>query len=238
MFQKELLNEKCKQIGIALSDEQLQQFAVFYELLIEKNKVMNLTAITEVEDVINKHFVDSLLLSKVLGLQKNLHVADLGTGAGFPGIPLKIAFPELKITLMDSLQKRLTFLNEVITILGLQDIETVHGRAEDLGKNKAYREQYDLCVSRAVANLSTLSEYCLPLVKVGGCFISYKSGKIEEELLQAENAIHLLGGKKGDVVYHSIPGTDMERSFVIIGKKKETPKKYPRKAGVPSKESL
>ncbi|MBE5901275.1 MAG: 16S rRNA (guanine(527)-N(7))-methyltransferase RsmG [Lachnospiraceae bacterium] len=238
MFQKELLQEKCKQIGVSLSEEQLQQFAVFYDLLIEKNKVMNLTAITEMEDVINKHFVDSLLLSNVLCLQSNLCVADLGTGAGFPGIPLKIAFPNLKITLMDSLKKRLTFLDEVITTLGLQDIETVHGRAEDLGKNKAYREQYDLCVSRAVANLSTLSEYCLPLVKVGGNFVSYKSGKIEEELIQAENAIYLLGGKKGEVIYHSIPDTDMERSFVTICKEKETPKKYPRKAGVPSKESL
>ncbi len=237
---EELMREELSELSIILSDQQLHQFYQYYELLVEWNKVMNLTAITELEDVVTKHFVDSLSLVKVLpdlDLEK-VNILDMGTGAGFPGIPLKIAFPELKITLLDSLNKRINFLNEVVVQLGLKEIEAIHGRAEDYGRDRTYREQYDYCVSRAVANLSTLSEYCMPYVKIGGAFIPYKSGKIEDELNQAKGAVKLLGGKIEDVVTFMLPKTEVERSFVVIRKTEGTSKKYPRKAGLPGKEPL
>ena len=233
-----LFEKGLEELGIALSLEQKKQFITYYEYLVEKNKVMNLTAITEYNEVILKHFLDSLSIVKVGSFdQKKLagkSVIDIGTGAGFPGIPLKIAFPELKITLLDSLNKRVNFLNEVIEMLGLKDVTAIHGRAEDYAKQKEHREKYDFCVSRAVANLSTLSEYCIPFVKEGGSFISYKSGKIDEELAQAENAVKILGGKVQDVVKFPLMDTDMDRSFVVIKKMKPTAKKYPRKAGLPA----
>lgn len=225
---------------IKLEEDQLIQFYKYYELLTEWNKFMNLTAIIEMDEVITKHFVDSLSLIKAvkdLG-EKEYKIIDVGTGAGFPGIPLKIAFPELKITLMDSLNKRVKFLNEVINQLGLKEIQANHGRAEDMGREPLHREKYDLCVSRAVANLSTLSEYCMPFVKAGGAFIPYKSGKIEEELNAAKHAVFLLGGKVEGVEAFLLPGTDAERSLVMIRKNSETSKKYPRKAGLPTKEPL
>ena len=227
-----------EQWNIPFSEKQQEQLAVYYEMLVEKNKVMNLTAITEFEDVLEKHFLDSIAAGRYVDLSKDLSVIDLGTGAGFPGMPLKILFPNLKITLADSLNKRILFLNEVIGALGLEDVTTVHGRAEDLAANRAYREQYDVCVSRAVANLSTLSEYCLPFVKLGGTFISYKSGAIEEELSDAKKAIFLLGGQIKEVIPFQLDGTDISRSFVLIGKEKKTPKAYPRKSGTPSKKPL
>ena len=225
-------------MNISLSDKQLQQFMTYYEMLIEKNKVMNLTAITDFDEVVEKHFVDSVSLIQVVDLHQRLKVIDLGTGAGFPGIPLKIVFPELNVVLADSLNKRLVFLNEVIDALGLTEIYTVHGRAEDLARMPEYREQFDLCVSRAVANLATLSEYCLPYVKVGGCFIPYKSGEIDEELNNSKKAVQILGGKIEEVVKFQLPDTDIGRSFVKIKKNKNTAKKYPRKAGLPAKEPL
>lgn len=231
-----------EQLSITLSGEQKQQFLTYYEYLVEKNKVMNLTAITEYEEVITKHFLDSLAVVKTSCFKPEKlagkRLIDIGTGAGFPGIPLKIAFPELEILLLDSLNKRINFLNEVTEMLGLTKINTVHGRAEDYAKQKGYRESFDFCVSRAVANLSTLSEYCIPFVKQGGCFISYKSGSVDQELIQAEKAVKILGGQREEVVRFSLADTDMDRSFVVIRKAKPTPKKYPRKAGLPSKEPL
>lgn len=224
---------------VLLSEKQLNQFYQYYELLIKWNEVMNLTAITELEQVVTKHFVDSLSLAKIVdNLEDKISLIDVGTGAGFPGIPLKIAFPEIKITLLDSLNKRVKFLDEVIGQLGLNEIETVHGRAEDLGRDGKYREKFDLCVSRAVANLSTLSEYCLPFVKKDGCFVSYKSGKVEEELVQAKGALKLLGGKIEDTVSFCLPRDDGERCLVKIRKVENISKKYPRKAGVPGREPL
>lgn len=225
-----------EELHIQLTEEQIQQFVKYYEMLVEKNKVMNLTAITEFDEVIEKHFLDSLSLIKVYDLERDISVLDMGTGAGFPGIPLKIAFPGLKVTLADSLNKRILFLQEVIDELHLENIEAVHARAEELGKNKTYREMYDLVVSRAVANLSSLEEYCVPFVKIGGNFISYKSGEIEEEVANAKNATFLLGGKVKDVYKFDL--YEQKRSFVIIEKVKGTPKTYPRKAGTPTKTPL
>lgn len=224
--------------NITLNEKQRTQFLTYYEMLVEKNKVMNLTAVTEFDEVLKKHFLDSISLCQFERFKEKMTMLDLGTGAGFPGIPLKIVFPELQITLADSLNKRILFLEEVIEELELTGITAVHARAEELAKNKDYREQFDYCVSRAVANLSTLSEYCLPFVKLGGTFISYKSGEIEEEAAAAKHAIFLLGGKLKDIQKFEIPETDLHRSFVMIEKVKKTPKAYPRKAGTPSKAPL
>ena len=225
-----------EELQIKLDDTQVNQFIQYYEMLVEKNKVMNLTAITEFDEVIEKHFLDSLSLIKVYDLTKEVSVLDMGTGAGFPGIPLKIAFPQLQVTLADSLNKRILFLQEVIDTLGLEKVEAIHARAEELGRNKEYREQYDLVVSRAVANLASLGEYCIPFVKLGGDFISYKSGEIEEEVKNAKNAVFLLGGKVKEVYKFDL--YEQKRSFVRIEKVKGTPKAYPRKAGTPTKMPL
>lgn len=234
----EIFKIKLNELGITLTDMQKQQFVRFYELLVEWNKVMNLTGITEYEEVNEKHFVDSLSIVKAIDINKVETVIDVGTGAGFPGIPLKIAFPHLKVVLLDSLNKRIKFLDTVIDELGLGDIKTIHGRAEDFAKQTDYREQFDLCVSRAVANLATLSEYCIPYVKKEGLFVPYKSGEIEEELEQSKKAVHVLGGKIENVVKFQLPGSEIGRSFVIIKKLQNTAKKYPRKAGLPSKEPI
>lgn len=225
--------ETFQHAGFAFSDIQMRQFYTYYEMLIEKNKVMNLTGITDFKEVIQKHFLDSLSLSQVIDLNDPLRLLDLGTGAGFPGIPLKIAFPKLEIVLMDSLKKRVLFLNDIISELKLSSIETVHARAEDLARDQAYRETFDLCVSRAVAKLYILEEYCLPFVKTGGVFIAYKSGEVEEEAKESERACRLLGGEMRPVFKFHVE--EYERSFVIIDKRKTTPNLYPRKAGTPSR---
>ena len=223
-------------IGIELTDSQLNAFETYYDMLIDRNKVMNLTAITEFDEVMDKHFLDSVYLFRSIKLEADYKLIDIGTGAGFPGIPLKIVFPELKITLLDSLNKRVGFLNDLIEELNLNDIEAIHGRAEDIARTKAYRASYDIAVSRAVANLSTLSEYCLPFVKIGGKFVSYKSGDCADEVDNAKAAIHLLGGKIHKIDEFSY--SNNSRSFIVIDKVMNTSNKYPRKAGLPSKKPL
>ena len=237
-YDTQILSEGCRQLGISLTEEQTEQFMLYYEKLIEVNQVMNLTAITEFEDVMRKHFLDSLTLVKAADIKNVKRVLDLGTGAGFPGIPLKIAFPDTEFVLLDSLNKRVKFLHDIIELCRLKKIQAVHGRAEELAGKKEYRESFDLCVSRAVANLSSLSEYCLPYVEKGGLFVSYKSGNIQEELEAAGYAIQILGGRIKDTVKFKLPGSDMDRSLVVIEKIRETPARYPRRAGIPSREPL
>lgn len=230
------MSNRFENAEFTFSDLQKRQFYTFYEMLIEKNKVMNLTGITEFEEVVEKHFLDSIYLNRVIDFSKPLRILDLGTGAGFPGIPLKIAFPEMEITLVDSLNKRILFLEEVIKKLGLKSITAVHARAEELARDKSYREKFDLCVSRAVANLSTLEEYCIPFIHIGGKFVSYKSGEVEEEVKESKKACFLLGGELKEVYKFELE--ESKRSFVIVEKVKTTPKTYPRKAGTPSKTPL
>ena len=236
--------EDLSVLNLSLSEEQLNKFVLYYELLIEWNNKINLTAITDIDVVFKKHFIDSLSFIKAFNLSESLFLKnvisliDVGTGAGFPGLVLKIAFPGLKITLLDSLSKRVNFLNDVIDRLDLNNITAVHSRAEDFAKLSDYREQFDFCVSRAVANLSTLSEYCIPFVKKDGYFVSYKSYKSDEELSSASKAIHILGGEVEREVDFYLPSSDIYRDLIVIKKVLSTPKKYPRKAGLPSKEPL
>ena len=234
-FKDELIIQ-AKKIDVILDEEQIQKFYKYMELLLEWNEKINLTAIVEPRDVILKHFVDSLTICKEL--QKNKTLADIGTGAGFPGIPVKILRPDLDITLIDSLNKRVNFLTMVIEALKLEKIVALHGRIEDFGKNKKYREKFDYVTSRAVANLSTLSEYMIPLVKIGGKCICMKGSNIDEELKNAEKAIKTLGGKIEKVDTFLLPDTDMGRNIILIKKEKATPNKYPRKAGTPAKEPI
>ena len=229
---------ELEKMNIRLTDDQKSQFDLYYELLIEWNRVMNLTGITDYDEVNLKHFTDSLTISRIIDMAQINSLIDVGTGAGFPGIPIKIAFPHIKVYLLDSLNKRIKFLNEVIKKLGLKNIYAFHGRAEDFAKDRQYREKFDVCVSRAVANLSTLSEYCIPFVKTGGYFVSYKGGDSDEEVIRSENAITLLGGEIENTDRFFLPDTDMGRTLIKIRKRKSTPNRYPRKAGIPSKEPL
>ena len=231
-------DNELEKMNIRLTGDQKRQFDLYYELLIEWNRVMNLTGITDYDEVNLKHFTDSLTISRIIDMAQINTLIDVGTGAGFPGIPIKIAFPHIKVYLLDSLNKRIKFLNEVIKKLGLKNIYAFHGRAEDFAKDRQYREKFDVCVSRAVANLSTLSEYCIPFVKTGGYFVSYKGGDSDEEVIRSENAITLLGGEIENTDRFFLPDTDMGRTLIKIRKRKSTPNRYPRKAGIPSKEPL
>ena len=235
---KKLLISGAKELDIQLSETQVEQFMRYKTLLQEWNQKMNLTAITEDREVITKHFLDCMTINKALNMSEQKTVIDIGTGAGFPGLVIKIAFPHLKVTLVDALKKRLTFLETVINELGLTDIECVHSRAEDLGKNKQYREGFDICASRAVANLAVLSEYTLPFVKVDGYLIALKGQKLDEELEQGQKAIKILGGQLEEVVHTGVPFTDLDHKIAKIKKVKSTDTKYPRKAGEPTKAPL
>lgn len=234
------LKKDLNEFGIELTAEMEEQFLLYYNMLIEWNSFMNLTAITDFDEVLKKHFTDSVSLIRAipdLG-EKKYRIIDIGTGAGFPGIPLKIVFPNISVVLLDSLNKRVNFLKEVISKLQLTDITAMHGRAEDFAQNKEYRGSFDLCVSRAVANLATLSEYCLPFVKKNGRFISYKSEKVSEEFEISGKAISVLGGEYENQVTFELPDSDIYRNLFVIKKKSATPGKYPRKAGLPSKEPI
>ena len=233
---KELMSSYGEKIDIVFDEKQLKQFYDYMNLLLEWNEKINLTAITEPKEIILKHFIDSLTISKYI--KNGATLADVGTGAGFPGIPLKIYRPDLKVTLVDSLNKRINFLNEVIYELDLKDINTVHSRIEDFGKDSKYRESFDYVTARAVANMAVLSEYLIPLSKVDGKCIYMKGSDVKEELNDAKKAVNILGGKIGDVDEFKLPDSDILRNVIVIKKIKNTPNKYPRKAGVPSKEPL
>lgn len=232
---KTLLKDLSQKININLSEDEIKKFFDYKEILIETNKSLNLTAITEDREVIIKHFIDSLTINKYI--TPGAKLIDVGTGAGFPGIPVKIIRSDIDVVLLDSLNKRLNFLNNVIDKLNLKDIKTLHGRAEEVGQNKDFRECFDISTARAVANLSTLSELCLPFVKVGGIFICMKGNDISE-VEEAKNAIEILGGKIEQIENFKLPDSDIERNIIIIKKIKPTPNKYPRKPGTPAKEPI
>ena len=233
----ELLKTSAEKMGIELSQNQLEKFDLYKKLLLEWNEKMNLTAITDDEGIAIKHFADSISVLPLIE-NKNASLIDVGTGAGFPGIPLKIANDGFKVTLLDSLNKRITFLEEVKKELGITNLECIHSRAEDGGRNTDLREKFDYCVSRAVARLSVLSEYCMPFVAVGGYFISLKGPDAAEELTEAQKAISVLGGKVEKVVEITIPESDLKHCAVVIKKIKSTPKAYPRKAGTAAKKPI
>ena len=234
---EELLCESCRKIGVELNQAQLKQFMTYKDMLVEWNEKMNLTAITDDREIILKHFVDCLALCSGADMSGK-KIIDVGTGAGFPGVPVKIACPDIDITLLDSLNKRITFLNELTKALELEKTDCVHMRAEDGGNDKGLRESFDMCISRAVANLAVLCEYCLPFVRVGGMFISMKGPDVSQEISEAEKAIKVLGGEISEIKKVSIPETDINHSLIIIKKIRSTPSKYPRKAGQVKKEPI
>lgn len=234
---EELLCESCRKIGVELNQAQLKQFMTYKDMLVEWNEKMNLTAINDDREIILKHFVDCLALCSGADMSGK-KIIDVGTGAGFPGVPVKIACPDIDITLLDSLNKRITFLNELTKALELEKTDCVHMRAEDGGNDKGLRESFDMCISRAVANLAVLCEYCLPFVRVGGMFISMKGPDVSQEISEAEKAIKVLGGEISEIKKVSIPETDINHSLIIIKKIRSTPSKYPRKAGKVKKEPI
>ncbi|WP_312098780.1 16S rRNA (guanine(527)-N(7))-methyltransferase RsmG [Niallia sp.] len=225
--------------GITLSDKQIKQFELYYETLVEWNEKMNLTAITEKPDVYLKHFYDSITAGFYYeGFQNAAQLCDVGAGAGFPSIPLKIVFPDLKVTIVDSLKKRIHFLEHLASLLDLKEVNFIHDRAETFGQNKEYRESFDIVTARAVARLSVLSELCLPLVKIGGTFVAMKAASAKEEIEAGKKAVSLLGGTVNETNSFLLPIEESERNIIIIAKEKPTPKKYPRKPGTPNKEPI
>ncbi|PJI08365.1 MULTISPECIES: 16S rRNA (guanine(527)-N(7))-methyltransferase RsmG [Clostridium] len=234
----DIMSLECKKTGLELTEEKYNKFMKYKELLQEWNKVMNLTAITEDEEIVKKHFIDSIKVFEVKYMNKAKKVIDVGTGAGFPGIPIAIMDENIQVVLLDSLQKRVNFLDEVIKQLDLKNIRTVHGRAEDFGANKEYREKFDIVVSRAVANMSVLNEFCIPFVKISGYLIALKGPVVNEEISQAKKSISVLGGKLDEVINVEFENEDFKHNLVVIKKEKATPKKYPRKAGKVSKNPI
>ncbi|WP_270789675.1 16S rRNA (guanine(527)-N(7))-methyltransferase RsmG [Enterococcus diestrammenae] len=234
----EEFRQRLEADGIVLDDGQMAQFAEYFRLLVEWNEKMNLTAITEEKEVYLKHFYDSVMLALAVKLDPAAAICDVGSGAGFPSIPLKIVFPELTVTIVDSLNKRITFLTQLTEALGLENVHLYHDRAEAFGQNKAFRESFDYVTARAVARLNVLAELCLPLVKKEGFFLALKAAKSDEELAEAKPAIATLGGKFIEEKVMSLPVAGDQRHFLVIQKKKETPKKYPRKPGLPNKQPI
>lgn len=233
-----ILKDSCYKLNLNIDEFQINQFMLYKQILLEWNKKINLTAITDEKEIIIKHFVDCLSILSVYNIDSNLKVIDIGTGAGFPGVPLKILCPNISLTLIDSLNKRISFLNELVGQLNLQNVTCIHSRAEDIAKNELYREVYNLAVSRAVANLAVLAEYCLPFVKVGGHFISLKGPDIEAELNQSKLAIKTLGGEIEELKKLNLPYSDIFHSLIIIKKVRQTSKQYPRKSGIISKNPI
>lgn len=238
MEAKELLREGCNQFNISINEDQINQFFDYKSILLEWNEKMNLTAIQEEKDIVVKHFLDSISCCLMAELKSTGSIIDVGTGAGFPGIPLRIMLPDIKLTLLDSLNKRINFLREVCTTLKLTNVSFVHGRAEDMGQSKLYREKFDCAVARAVAPLNVLAEYCLPFVKVGGYFVCQKGPQLEEEMQEARKAINVLGGEVVKQEIIKLPFSDISHRIVVIRKVRQTPTNYPRKAGKPSKEPI
>ncbi len=234
----EWLRIEAEKKGILLSTEQLEQFALYFKRLVETNRQFNLTAITDEEGVYIKHFYDSLIVATQVPFNNIDSMIDIGTGAGFPGIPLKIAFPHLRLVLLDSLQKRISFMTGVVEELGLKDVRLIHGRAEEVGNQKNERERFDLATARAVARLNVLAEYCLPFVKVGGYFVAMKGKEVKAEITEAQGALQKLGG--GDLSVHRslLPKEYGERNLLLVHKKRKTPKTYPRRPGTPSRNPL
>ncbi|PHV70616.1 16S rRNA (guanine(527)-N(7))-methyltransferase RsmG [Sporanaerobium hydrogeniformans] len=238
MNERELLAQGALLLGIELDQKQINQLLRYKELLLEWNQKLNLTAITDDREIITKHFLDCLTVNKATNMKDIKTLIDIGTGAGFPGLVIKIVYPHIDIILVDALNKRLNFLNEVIRELKLEKISCVHSRAEDLGKKEEYREAFDMCASRAVANLAVLSEYTLPFVKQGGYLLALKGQKLDEELEQGSKAIQILGGKLEEIVDATVPFTELNHRIAKIIKVNKTAKKYPRKAGEPTKNPL
>lgn len=242
MYQDDILKKGLSELGISYTELQLDQLHRYYEMMVEKNKVMNLTSITEYDEVVIKHWLDSLCFSKVYSEKlkdgKTLRLIDIGTGAGFPGIPIKILFPEIEVVLLDSLQKRIIFLQDVVNELDLHTISCIHGRAEELSSKPEYREKFDFAVSRAVARLSSLSEFCIPFVKAGGLFVAYKSESADEEIEESFFAMKVLGCGTPEILRYTVPCSDLPRKLVVAKKVSSTPGKYPRGGGKPLKSPL
>ncbi|RMC97760.1 16S rRNA (guanine(527)-N(7))-methyltransferase RsmG [Clostridium autoethanogenum] len=231
-----IIDTACKDVGLEFDEKKYSKFIKYKDILKFWNNKINLTTIVEDEDIIKKHFIDCVKIFKFSPLRDISNVIDIGTGAGFPGIPMKIVNPQIEVVLLDSLNKRINFLNQVISDIELNDIKCIHGRAEDFSKDIEYREKFDAAVSRAVANLTVLSEFCIPYIKLGGYFVAMKGPSVEDEIKESKKAVSILGGKIEDII--KIENDDLNHNLVVIKKIRRTPNMYPRKAGIVSKKPL